>query len=122
MSKKDNYVIFNPEGGLGKIIASTAVVKAIKKKYPDHKIIVMSPWSEVFLNNPYVYRVFRAGQHPYFYKDYIEGRESIVLKGEPYFDTNHLYQKQHVVQSWCNLHDLPFDGDVKPELYLTDVI
>jgi len=121
MSKKDNYVIFNPEGGLGKIIASTAVVKAIKKKYPDHKIIVMSPWSEVFLNNPYVHRVFRSGQHPYFYKDYIEGRESVVLKGEPYFDTKHLYQKQHLIQSWCNLHNLPFDGDVKPELYLTDV-
>ena len=30
--KKDNYVIFNPEGGLGKIIASTALIKYIHKK------------------------------------------------------------------------------------------
>ena len=114
---KDNYVIFNPEGGLGKIIASTAVIRYIQKKYPDHKIIVMTPWAEVFLNNPRVYRVLKSGNTPYFYKDYLEGRESIVLKGEPYFNTQHLYSKQHLIKSWCELHDLPFDGDTKPELY-----
>ena len=117
MSKKDNYIIFNPEGGLGKIIASTAVVRNIQVKYPDHKIIVLTPWAEVFLNNPRVYRVLKSGNTPYFYRDYLEGRESIVLKGEPYFCTNHLYSKQHLIKSWCELHDLPFDGNVQPELY-----
>lgn len=114
---KDNYVIFNPEGGLGKIIASTALLKFIQQKYPEHKIIVITPWAEIFLNNPRVYRVFKSGNHPYFYKDYLEGRESIVLKGEPYFNTRHLYSKQHLIKSWCELHDLPFDGIIKPELY-----
>lgn len=114
---KDKYVIFNPEGGLGKIIASTAVVRSIEKKYPDHKIIVLTPWAEIFLNNPRVYRVFKSGNTPYFYKDYLEGRESIVLKGEPYFNTQHLYSKQHLIKSWCELHDLPFDGNIMPELY-----
>lgn len=116
---KDNYVIFNPEGGLGKIIASTAVVRNIQEKYPDHKIIVLTPWPEVFVNNPRVFRVFKSGITPYFYKDYLEGRESIVLKGEPYFNTQHLYSKQHLIKSWCELHDLPFDGNIKPELYYT---
>tara|TARA_R110002012_G_scaffold316330_1_gene531152 strand:- start:1683 stop:2582 length:900 start_codon:yes stop_codon:yes gene_type:complete len=116
---KDNYVIFNPEGGLGKIIASTAVLKFIQKKYPEHKIIVITPWAEMFLNNPRVHRVYKTGNHPYFYKDYIEGRESILLKGEPYFNSKHMYQKQHLIQSWCELHDLEFDGNVKPELYFT---
>ena len=119
MPNKDNYVIFNPEGGLGKIIASTAVVRNIEKKYPEHKIIVLTPWPEVFLNNPRVHRVFKSGNTPYFYRDYLEGRESIVLKGEPYFNTNHLYGKNHLIQSWCSLHDLPFDGNTKPELYFT---
>ena len=117
MSKKDNYVIFNPEGGLGKIIASTAVVRNIQVKYPDHKIIVLTPWAEVFLNNPRVHRVLQSGNTPYFYRDYLEGRESIVLKGEPYFCTEHLYSKQHLIKSWCELHDLPFDGNIQPELY-----
>ena len=119
MSKKDNYIIFNPEGGLGKIIASTAIVRNIQTKYPDHKIVVLTPWPEVFLNNPRVHRVFKSGMTPYFYKDYLEGRESIVLKGEPYFSTKHLYSKQHLIKSWCELHDLPFDGNTKPELYFT---
>jgi len=119
MSKKDNYVIFNPEGGLGKIIASTAIVRNIQTKYPDYKIIVLTPWPEVFVNNPRVHRVFKSGITPYFYKDYLEGRESIVLKGEPYFNTQHLYSKQHLIQSWSELHDLPFDGNIQPELYFT---
>ena len=119
MSKKDNYVIFNPQGGLGKIIASTAVVKNIEKKYPDHKIIVLTPWPEVYLNNPRIHRVFKTGNTPYFYRDYLEDRESIVLQGEPYLNTNHLYGKNHLIQSWCELHNLPFDGNTKPELYFT---
>ena len=119
MSKKDNYIIFNPEGGLGKIIASTAIIKNIQTKYPDHKIVVLTPWPEIFLNNPRIHRVFKSGMTPYFYKDYLEGRESIVLKGEPYFNTQHLYSKQHLIKSWCDVHDLPFDGNTKPELYFT---
>ena len=118
---KDNYVIFNPEGGLGKIIASTAVLKYIQKKYPDHKIVVLTPWAEVFLNNPRVHRVLKTGMHPYFYRDYIEGRESILLRGEPYFNSKHMYQKQHLIQSWCELFDLEYDGNNIPELYFTDV-
>ena len=117
MPKKNNFVIFNPEGGLGKIIASTAVVRNIEKKYPDHKIIVLTPWPEVFINNPRVFRVLKSGNTPYFYKDYLHNRESIVLKGEPYFCTEHLYSSQHLVKSWCELHDLPFDGNIQPELY-----
>ena len=115
---KDNYVIFNPEGGLGKIIASTAIIKSIKEKYPEHKIIVLTPWPEVYLNNPRINRVYKSGNTPYFYRDYLEGRESIVLRGEPYFNTNHLYSKQHLIKSWCELFNLPFDENAKPELYL----
>ena len=121
MSKKENYIIFNPEGGLGKIIASTAMIKHIKKNYPEHKIIVLSPWAEVYLNNPDVYRVYKNYNTPYFYRDYIEGRESVVLKGEPYFQTGHIYQKQHLIKSWCDLFNLEFDGDVNPKLYFNSV-
>ena len=117
--KKNNFIIFNPEGGLGKIIASTAVVRNIKANYPDHKLIVVTPWPEVYLNNPHVWRVFRSGNNPYFYKDYIKDRESIVFKGEPYFNTGHLYNNQHLIKSWCELHNLKFDNNVKPELYFT---
>ena len=120
--KKDNYVIFNPEGGLGKIIASTALIKYIHKKYPDHKIIVVTPWAEIYLNNPNIYRAYKNFSTPYFYKDYIEGRDSVVLKGEPYFQNGHIYQRNHLIQSWCDLFNLDYDGEEpKPELFFNQV-
>ena len=118
---KQNYVIFNPEGGLGKIIASTAIIKYIEKKYPDHKIIIVCPWAEVYLNNPRIERVFKSFNTPYFYKDYIQDRDSIVLKGEPYFQPKHMYQSQHLIKSWCDLFNLEFDGKIEPELYFNSV-
>lgn len=120
MDKKE-YLIFNPEGGLGKIIASTAVARNIKAAYPERKIIVVTPWPEVYLNNPDVYRVFRSGVIPYFYKDYIEGRDTIVLKGEPYFNTGHIYNNQVLAESWCNTHNIKWDGINTPGLFYTPV-
>lgn len=119
----DEYVIFAPEGGLGKIVASTFVVKKIKEKFPDRKIIVLSPWPEVFLNNPNVYRSYRAGNSPYFYNDFIKDRDTIILKGDPYYTAAHLYNKQHIVKTWCELHDLPLNQDeqIVPELFYTPV-
>ncbi len=116
----EKYVVFNPEGGLGKIIASTSVIRNITNLHPDRKIIVLTPWPEVFLNNPRVYRVFRSGHTPYFYKDYIKDHDTIVYKGEPYFNTGHLYNKQQLTKSWCETHNIPYDGDNKPELYFTN--
>ena len=113
------YAIFNPEGGLGKIIASTAIAKAIKEKYPDRTLIVVTPWPEVYLNNPLVERVYRPGAMPYFYQDYIKGKDTIVFKGEPYFNTGHLYNKQHLIKSWCETHSLKYDENLTPELYFT---
>ena len=116
---KEEYLIFNPEGGLGKIIASTAVTRNIKAAYPERKIIVVTPWPEVYLNNPDVYRVFRSGVIPYFYNDYIKGRDTIVLKGEPYFQTGHLYNNQVLAQSWCETHSIKWDGNNTPGLFYT---
>ena len=99
----------------------TAVANAINTKYPDRKLIVVTPWPEVYLNNPIVHRVFRPGHMPYFYEDYIKGKDTIVFKGEPYYNTGHLYNKQHLIQSWCQTHSLEFDDNLKPELFFTSV-
>ena len=44
-------IIFQINGGLGKCIMATAVCAAIKKKYPKSNLIVISAYSDVFLNN-----------------------------------------------------------------------
>ena len=43
----EKYLVFHVEGGLGKNVASTAVVTHLKKKYNDRKIIVVCSYPEV---------------------------------------------------------------------------
>ena len=54
----EKYFIWHIQGGLGKNIAGTALIKDIKAKYPDRKLIMVTSWPEVFLNNPDVDRIF----------------------------------------------------------------
>ena len=114
----EKYVVFHVEGGLGKNVASTAVIKNIAEKHKDRKLIVMASFPEIFLNNPYVHRVFRMGMTPYFWEDYISGKDTIVLKREPYFETNHIMQKTPLHETWHKMYDLPYNKEKDlPELF-----
>jgi hypothetical protein len=99
----EKYFIWHIQGGLGKNIAGTALIKDIKAKYPDRKLIMVTSWPEVFLNNPNVDRVFQLGQSPYFYEDYIEEKDVIISKHEPYNQSDHITKKKHLVHNWCDL-------------------
>lgn len=116
MVKKDKYVVFHVQGGLGKNVMATAVIPAIKKKYEDRKLIVVASWPEVFLYHPQVWRPYKLGMTNYFYQDFIENQDVVILKGEPYDRTDHILQKQHVIQSWHETFDLEYE-DTWPELH-----
>jgi hypothetical protein len=112
----DKYVIVHFEGGLGKHVAGTAILEGVAKKYPDRKIILVCGYPEVFLWNPYCHRVYGLGNTPYFYYDYIKDKDSIILKAEPYSNTHHIHQRQHLIESWFEVFGLDYDGEV-PKLY-----
>ena len=112
-------IIFSVNGGMGKSIFATAVCKAIKKKYPDSKLIVVTGYPDVFLNLSYVDMSFNHGQETYFYEKYIENQEVIVFANEPYLVTEHIQSKEHIIQSWCRLCDVPYNGEM-PEVYLNE--
>ena len=111
------FSIFHVEGGLGKNIASTPVVKAIKLKYPDRKLIVTCSYPEIFLNNEYVDRVLPLGHTPYFYQDYIEDKDTIFFRQEPYNHSNHISKKTPIHETWFSMYDLEYDKD-KIEPYI----
>jgi len=115
----DKYVIFHIDGGCGKNIAATSVVKSIKAAYPEHKLIVVCAWPEVFIHNPNIYRVYKFGNIPYFYDDYINKKDSIVLRMEPYHSGDLLYKKKSLSEIWCNVLNIPC-VDTKPEIFLTE--
>jgi len=115
----DQYAIFHIDGGCGKNIVATAVVKSIKAAYPEHKLIVVTAYPEVYVHNPSIYRVFRFGNIPYFYDDYIRSKNSKIFRMEPYHSEDLLYRRKSLVEIWCDVFNIPC-VDTRPEIFLTE--
>jgi hypothetical protein len=113
---EDKFVIVHIEGGLGKHIAATAVIRGVKKKHPDRKLVLVCAYPQVFLYNPDIYRVYTLGVTPYFYDDYIDGKDVIIYKQEPYNHTAHIKQEQSLIKSWFEVFGLKYDGEM-PQIY-----
>jgi hypothetical protein len=110
-----NYALFHIEGGLGKHVAATAVAKCIKNNHPDRELLVVCAYPEVFLNLNFVHKVFRLGNTPYFYQDYIKDKDTLIFKHEPYFTEDHIGKKLSLIENWCKLYKLDYLGET-PEL------
>ena len=110
-------VIFFLQGGIGKHIAATAVAENISKNYPDRKLIVICPYPEVFLNNPFVYRIYRSNSAQYFYEDFIKNKDVIFLGNEVYQSNEYVVGKKHLIEAWCNMFGLKYTGE-NPRLFL----
>ena len=112
MSKQSpEFAVFNIEGGIGKHICSTAVVRAYKNNHPNTKIIVVCAWPEIYLGNKDIERVYRLGNVPYFYEDYIYGKDTVVFSQEPYKQTSHIKKQKHLILSWCDMIGIEYKGE-----------
>jgi hypothetical protein len=107
----DKFVILHSEGGHGKQVMATAVCRAIKKKYPERKLIVVTAWDGPFYYNKDVWRFYTFGQMQYFFDDYIKA-DTIIMRQEVYHTEDHILQRKHLVKSWCDMYDIPFDGEL----------
>jgi hypothetical protein len=116
IKEDDKFVIFHTEGGHGKQIQATAVCRAIKKAYPDRKLIVVTAWDGPFFYNPDVWRFYTFGQMQYFFTDFIKP-DTKIFRQEVYFSEDHILQRKHLTQSWCDMYGIPYDG-YKPKIYL----
>ena len=108
-------IIFQISGGIGKSILATAVCKAIKKKYPTDKLIVVSGYPD----SKDVDIAVGFGQEGYFYTKYIENQEVKIMALEPYVVTEHIQQKEHLIETWCKLNDVPYNGE-QPEVFINE--
>lgn len=109
------YSIFHLQGGIGKHIAATAVAKTIKTNHPDRKLIVVCAYPDIFINISYVDRVFTLGNTSYFYQEYIQDKDSILFHHEPYYTTNHIHKKKKLIENWCEMYGLKYNGET-PDL------
>jgi hypothetical protein len=103
-------IIFTIQGGLGKSIIATAVCKAIKNKYKDCNLIVVTGYPDVFTNLSFVDRVYNYGEETYFYSKYIENQEVLIFNTDPYAYTQHILNKEHLIKTWCDIYGLDSVG------------
>lgn len=109
------YSIFHLQGGIGKHVAATAVAHAIKNNHPDRKLIVVCAYPDIFINLPYVDRVYTLGNTSYFYQEYVQDKDSILFHHEPYYTTNHIHKRKKLIENWCEMYDIKYSGE-SPEI------
>jgi hypothetical protein len=115
-NNSNKYVVWHIEGGLGKNVAATSLISSVKQKYKDRKLILVVSYPEVFLNHPDIHRVYRVGMTSYFYDDFIKDKDTLVFKHEPYFQSDHIMKKKHLIENWCDLLGVKYENQI-PILY-----
>ena len=115
-SSQQKYFIWFINGGLGKNVAATALVKSIQKTHPDRKLVIVCSWPQIFLNNPNVDRVYNLNNIPHFYEDYIEDKDIIICNQEPYNQTGHVTKQKHLLENWCDLLGIEYQNQ-QPQLF-----
>ena len=103
--------ILQIQGGLGKHLYLTAAVKVLRNNYPDRDVICVVAWPELFADLPGVKRVYPLGGTQYFYDEYIEGKDPLIFAQEVYFDTQHVLQRSPLIETWCKVYGLPYNGE-----------
>jgi hypothetical protein len=94
-----NKLLFRVNGGLGKNICATAVVKQIKQKYPDSILHVQASYPDIFVNMPEIEEVYPyPNPIPNFYKYH---KDFDIIETEPYVDLVYRQGKEHVINTWC---------------------
>jgi ADP-heptose:LPS heptosyltransferase len=113
-----NNVIFTIEGGLGKSIMATAILKVIKKEYKKANIIVITGYPDVFIGNPNVNKVLHQQQAVGIYKNYIHNKNTKVFITDPYSTSDFITESNHLLKIWCDIYGLKYNGEL-PEIFLS---
>ena len=87
------------EGGLGKNVMFTAMLKELAKKY--EKIYVLSPYFDVFKACPYVTDAFPIGQVSTLYQQLCLSDDCDVLWKEPYTNQKFIKKQVHLFDAWA---------------------
>ena len=112
-------IIFQIDGGLGKSVMATAMVKVIKKRYKNASIIVVTAYPDVFLNNPDVFEVHRSDQINGLYLKHIKDQKCKIFVADPYRDSDFITESPiHLFKTWCKIYGLHYNNE-QPQIYLT---
>jgi len=112
-------IIFQIDGGLGKSIIGTAMVKVIRKRYKNSKIIVVTAHPDIFLNNPNINEVYNHNNINGFYLKFIKDQDCKIFVEDPYRRNEFILEKpKNLLKTWCELFGLRYNNE-QPQIYLT---
>lgn len=113
-------IVFQIHGwSIDKSIVATAVCRVIKTKWPDADLIVISEFPDVFLCNPFVYKVLRPSELRYFYEQYVADTDTKFFLHDPEKESEYIDGAYTLIESWCKLIDIPYSGEL-PEMFLNE--
>ena len=104
----NTYIV---EGGVGKCVAFTALTPKLKKK---SEVQIHTPYVQCFANNPDVKLGFDSISIPL--GDARIMASDNICYSEPY-KSNFQFGKEHIIESYCKLHNVEYDKSMKPKLY-----
>ena len=111
-------IIFQIDGGLGKSIMATAVLKAIRKQYLNDYIIVVTAYPDVFIANPNVNKILNQSQTNGIYKKHIMNKDCKVFVADPYNTSDYITESKHLIEIWCEMFGITYNGE-QPELFIS---
>lgn len=111
-------IIFQIDGGIGRNVAATGVIKAIKKQYPEDYLIVITAFPVVFLGNPNIDKVFSSNDLLYFYQNHVQGNDIRAFLHNPSLETDYVSNNGHLIKVWCEMFGIKYDNEL-PELFIT---
>ncbi len=112
-------LIFVISGGTGKNIIATGVIEAARKQFPAAEIIIATPWTDVWLNNPHINRAVDFIKEPDLYKNYVNKPNTTVFLHDVYHEESFIHKRKHLTESWADMCGIRYNGEA-PKLYFTD--
>jgi len=113
-------IIFVVRGNLYNVILSTAVAKAIRSQYPLDNLIIVCEFPEVYIGCGFINRVYKFDAMQYFYTDFIDRKDFIVLDKNPYEDQAYISDKKHIIEAWCSIHQIVYNREL-PHVFYSNI-
>lgn len=97
----EKNLLLHIQGGIGKCVMATAVIRSYKTAHPQSKVVVVSGYPEIFVNNPDVHKNFPFAT-PNLWQDYYSQPGWHVSAQDPYFENSWIKNdKFHLITLWC---------------------
>ncbi len=111
----EKIITININGGYGRVIASTGVIKKLALD-TGRTINIVTGYPEIFVNNPYINKVYSLN-HEYLYDDHIKGTE--YKEPEPYKLQGYIDGELHIVNGFAK-ELINENTYLKPDLHFTN--